>query len=119
MGNEIPVQGLNGEVTDEFRELVRETGGKGRNCTLANMRLPVECPDAVMTRDKADMMRKPGSVRMVCAFLNIQKAIGHDWHQGKELYQNDHSQRWSGTAIVAAHRKHPQVPVADRRQADY
>jgi hypothetical protein len=53
------------------------------------------------------------------AFLNIQKAIGHDWQQGKERYQSDYSQRWSGTAIVAAHPKHPEVPVADRRQANY
>ena len=69
MGNEIPVQVLNGEVTDELENLCAKTGGKGRNCTLANMRLPVECADAVVTHDKADMMRKAGSVRIVCGIF--------------------------------------------------
>jgi hypothetical protein len=69
MGNEIPVQAQNGEVTGRTRERVPETGGKGRNCTLANMRLPVECPGAVVTHDIADMMRKADSIRIVCCIF--------------------------------------------------
>jgi hypothetical protein len=52
---------------------MRETGGKGRNCTLANMRLPVECPDAVVTHDIADMMRKAGSIRIVCGIFELSE----------------------------------------------
>ena len=52
---------------------MRETGGKGHNCTLANMRLPVECPDAVVTHDIADMMRKAGSIRIVCGIFELSE----------------------------------------------
>jgi len=68
MGNEIPVQVLNGEVTDELENWCAKRAEKGR-IVPREYAYTVGCPDAVVTHDIADMMRKAGSIRIVCGIF--------------------------------------------------
>ena len=65
MGNEIPRTSAERGSYGRTRELVRETG----RIVPREYAYTVGCPDAVVTHDIADMMRKAGSIRIVCGIF--------------------------------------------------